>query len=42
MADRKISELTQTTAINGEELVPIVVDGQNKVVKTIFFINYFS
>ena len=32
--NKKISELTQTTSITGEELVPIVIDGQNKVVKT--------
>ena len=32
--NKKISELTQTTTITGEELVPIVIDGQNKVVKT--------
>ena len=32
--NKKISELTQTLNITGEELVPIVIDGQNKVVKT--------
>lgn len=34
MADKKISQLTQTTSVTGEELIPIVIDGQNKVVKT--------
>ena len=34
MADKKISQLTQTTNVTGEELIPIVIDGQNKVVKT--------
>lgn len=34
MANKKISELTQTTSLTGEELVPFVLDGQNKVVKT--------
>ena len=33
MADKKISQLTQTTNVTGEELIPIVIDGQNKVVK---------
>ena len=34
MADKKISELNQTINVTGEELVPILFDGQNKVVKT--------
>ena len=34
MADKKISELNQTINVTGEELVPILIDGQNKVVKT--------
>ena len=34
MADKKMSELSQTINITGEELVPILIDGQNKVVKT--------
>ena len=33
MANKKISELTQSTNITGEELIPFVLDGQNKVVK---------
>lgn len=33
MANKKISELTQTTSLTGEELVPIVSNGQNKTVK---------
>ena len=33
MANKKISELTQSTVITGEELIPFVLDGQNKVVK---------
>ena len=33
MANKKISELTQTTSLTGEELVPIVSNGQNKAVK---------
>ena len=33
MADKKISELTQSMNITGEELIPFVLDGQNKVVK---------
>ena len=33
MANKKISELTQTINITGEELIPFVLDGQNKVVK---------
>ena len=33
MANKKISELTQTTSVTGEELIPFVLDGQNKVVK---------
>ncbi len=33
MADKKISELTQSINITGEELIPFVLDGQNKVVK---------
>ena len=33
MANKRISELTQTTFLTGEELVPFVIDGQNKVVK---------
>ena len=31
--NKKISELTQSTVISGEELIPFVLDGQNKVVK---------
>ena len=31
--NKKISELTQSTVITGEELIPFVLDGQNKVVK---------
>lgn len=31
--NKKISELTQTVSITGEELIPFVLDGQNKVVK---------
>lgn len=34
MADTKISQLIQTINLTGEELVPIVIDGQNKIVKT--------
>lgn len=34
MADTKISKLIQTINLTGEELVPIAIDGQNKVVKT--------
>ena len=33
MANKKISELTQSTQLTGEELIPFVLDGQNKVVK---------
>ena len=33
MANKKISELTQSINITGEELIPFVLDGQNKVVK---------
>ena len=33
MADKKISELAQSISLTGEELVPFVIDGQNKVVK---------
>ena len=33
MANRKISELTQVNSLTGEELIPFVLDGQNKVVK---------
>ena len=33
MANKKISELIQSTSITGEELIPFVLDGQNKVVK---------
>lgn len=33
MADKKISQLTQTTTLSGEELIPFALDGQNKVVK---------
>ena len=33
MANKKISELTQSNVISGEELIPFVLDGQNKVVK---------
>ena len=31
--NKKISQLTQTTNITGEELIPFALDGQNKVVK---------
>ena len=31
--NKKISELTQTTNITGEELIPFVLDGENKTVK---------
>ena len=31
--NKKISQLTQTINISGEELIPFVLDGQNKVVK---------
>ena len=31
--NKKISQLTQSTNITGEELIPFVLDGQNKVVK---------
>ena len=31
--NKKISELTQSTVVTGEELIPFVLDGQNKVVK---------
>lgn len=34
MADTKISQLIQTINLTGEELVPVSIDGQNKVVKT--------
>lgn len=33
MANKKISELTQTINLTGEELIPIAVEGQNKVIK---------
>lgn len=33
MANKKISELTQVTSLNGEELIPFVLDGENKTVK---------
>ena len=33
MANKKISELTQSNVVTGEELIPFVLDGQNKVVK---------
>ena len=33
MASKKISELTQVNNLTGEELIPFVLDGQNKVVK---------
>ena len=33
MANKKISELTQVNTLTGEELIPFVLDGQNKVVK---------
>ena len=33
MANRKISELTQSVNLTGEELIPFALDGQNKVVK---------
>ena len=36
MANKKISELTQTNVVTGEELIPFVLDGQNKVVKAKF------
>ena len=31
--NKKISQLTQTVNNSGEELIPFVLDGQNKVVK---------
>ena len=31
--NKKISQLTQSTNLTGEELIPFVLDGQNKVVK---------
>ena len=31
--NKKISQLTQSTSLTGEELIPFVLDGQNKVVK---------
>ena len=31
--NKKISELTQVANVTGEELIPFVLDGQNKVVK---------
>lgn len=31
--NKKISQLTQSTNLSGEELIPFVLDGQNKVVK---------
>ena len=31
--NKKISQLTQSTTLTGEELIPFVLDGQNKVVK---------
>ena len=31
--NKKISELTQVVNVTGEELIPFVLDGQNKVVK---------
>ena len=34
--NKKISELTQTQTITGEELIPFVLDGQNKIVKAKF------
>ena len=36
MANKKISELTQSNVVTGEELIPFVLDGQNKVVKAKF------
>lgn len=33
MANKKISELTQVNNLTGEELIPFVLEGQNKVVK---------
>ena len=30
--NKKISQLTQSTNLTGEELIPFVLDGQNKVV----------
>ena len=33
MADKKISEFTQTTILTGEELIPLTIDGQNKAVQ---------
>ena len=33
MANKKISELTQSMNLTGEELIPFALDGQNKVVK---------
>lgn len=34
--NKKISQLTQSTVVTGEELIPFVLDGQNKVVKAKF------
>ena len=34
--NKKISELTQTNVVTGEELIPFALDGQNKVVKAKF------
>jgi hypothetical protein len=31
--NKKISQLTQTVNLTGEELIPFALDGQNKVVK---------
>ena len=31
--NKKISELTQSAVVTGEELIPFVLDGQNKVIK---------
>ena len=36
MADKKISELLESQNITGEELIPFVLDGQNKVVRSKF------
>ena len=30
---KKISELTQIVKLTGEEMIPLAIDGQNKMVK---------
>ena len=30
---KKISQLTQSVSLTGEELIPVSIDGQNKAVK---------